>query len=95
MTCGKPCECPTYRDHVASIGFAPSAMPSRTGGAFALENVEREKRWTQDHAAYRRLVADGLQPQTLDGAAELERRASRPVEVEHGLGAPDELRETA
>lgn len=78
---------------LASIRVAPSATPSRAGGSFAAENVAKEKRWTEDHAAYRRLVKNGLQPKVLDGAAELERRATREVEVEHGLGAPQLLAE--
>ena len=78
---------------LATVNLAPSATPSRAGGAFAAENVAKEKRWQTDHAAYRRLVKNGLQPKVLDGAAELEKRATTEVEVEHGLGAPSLLAE--
>lgn len=93
MTCGKPCGCPSYRDHLLSIAVAPSATPSRGGGARAAEVNAMEAKWQQDHAAYRRLVKDGMQPKSLNHAADLERFASSKAEVEHGLGAPKELGE--
>jgi hypothetical protein len=84
-----------YGCKLASFRVAPSATPSRNEGQFAADNVAKEQRWQTDHAAYRRLVKDGMQPHTLDGASELERYARDKVEVEHGLGAPIELGETA
>lgn len=77
----------------AHVAVAPSATPSRRGGDRAAELNAKERQWSTDHAAYRRLVSNGLQPKTLDGAADLERRASTSVEIEHGLGAPKELGE--
>lgn len=74
---------------IASVAIAPSA----TGSEHAAQINDTERRWSKDHAAYKRLVADGLQPKVLDGAAELERRATRDVEITHGLGAPDVVKE--
>lgn len=76
---------------IASINLAPSATPSRRGGAVAAEKNAMGKGWARDHDAYRRLVKNGLQPKVLDGCAELESRASTAVEIEHGLGAPSLL----
>lgn len=67
-----------------SIQFAPSAMPSRGGGARAAEVTATEKRWDRDHAAYRRLVNDGIQPERLDGAGDLEQAAESRREIEMG-----------
>lgn len=91
MSCGKPCACPSYRAHLLSISVAPSATPSRAGGAFARQNVEMEKRWSADHAAYRRMVADGLQPKTLDGAAYVEAHAKNEADVELGMGMSEHV----
>lgn len=67
-----------------SINIAPSATPSRAGGARAAAINATERRWTRDHAAYRSLVADGIQPETLDGVADLAARAESRVEIETG-----------
>lgn len=93
MSCGKPCNCASYRTHLLSISVAPSATPSRGGGATAAIKNETEAGWAKDHAAYRRLVKNGLQPSVLDGAAEMEARASSAAEIEHGLGAPSNYKE--
>jgi hypothetical protein len=56
-------------------------MPTRSGvGAQEAYIGGREK----DIAAYRRLRADGLQPKTTTGAAQLEARADSKWEVETG-----------
>lgn len=80
---------------IACVTVAPSANTSREGGADAAIKNDMERRWSKDHAAYRRLVKDGLQPKTLDGAAALEQRANTRAEVEHGLGAPKEISDAA
>lgn len=59
---------------VAHVAIAPSATPSRRGGQVAATNAATEKRWTAEHAAYKRLVRDGVQPDTLDGADRLEQQ---------------------
>jgi len=43
----------------------------------------KERRLRRDLDAYKRLRQEGLQPQTLTGAADLEARAAHPVDVEH------------
>jgi hypothetical protein len=64
---------------VGSIGFAPSAMPTRSEAS----TVEREtKIMHKDVAAYRRLRKNGLQPKSVKGSARLEARANSKWEVE-------------
>lgn len=82
MSCGKPCGCPSYRDHLLSISVAPSATPSRKGGSQVVEIEARQKRWDRDHAAYRRLRADGLQPRTSDRCGDLEQVATEAHQIE-------------
>lgn len=74
--CGGPCGCESFREHLAGVRFQPSATPSRGGGAHALRTNETEKRWHRDHDAYRRLRADGVQPEHVDGSARLEQEAA-------------------
>lgn len=82
MSCGHPCECPTYREHLLSIGFAASAMPTRRAEAAKINATE--KRWEADMPAYKRLRADGVQPKHIDGASRLEKHADHKLEVEAG-----------
>ncbi len=81
MPCGHGC-CETYREHVASIGFAASAMPTRHAHVAATE--QREKALSRDRAAYKRLRDDGLQPRSVRGADRLEKHADHRLEVESG-----------
>ena len=82
MSCGKPCGCPSYRDHLLSVGVAASAMPSRKGGVIHTE--AREVAFGKDADAYRRLRKDGLQPPHVDGSHRLEAGANHSIEVESG-----------
>jgi hypothetical protein len=82
MACGKPCKCPTYRDHLLSVGFAASAMPTRKGAVAHTEAKERVL--AHDMAAYKRLRRDGLQPKCIDGSRRLEQGAEHAIEVESG-----------
>lgn len=82
MSCGKPCQCPSYRDHLLSVGVAASAMPSRRGDVARTE--ARERVLAKDMSAYKRLRRDGLQPAHVDGSARLEQRATDRLEVETG-----------
>lgn len=70
MACGHPCECPTYRDHVASVSFSGMGMPSRRPEVADIQR--REKALERDAPAYRRLRKDGLQPDHVDGSHKLE-----------------------
>jgi len=64
---------------VASVGFASSAMPTRSeAGRIEKETAVMHK----DVAAYRRLRKNGLQPKSVKGAARLEARADSKWEVE-------------
>ena len=71
MGCGKPCACPSYRDHLLSISVSASAMPSRKPEA-AAKNV-REAQWERDMPAYKRLRKNGIQPTRIEGSADIER----------------------
>lgn len=81
--CGHPCNCRTYREHLLTIGFAASAMPTRKAETAATE--AKEKRWEADIPAYKRLRRNGLQPQGIDGSARLEAKANDTIEVESGV----------
>lgn len=83
MSCGKPCECSTYRDHLLSVSVAAAALPSRRGAVAATEAEERTLR--KDIDAYRRFRRDGLEPTSYIGAAELEKRADERHQIETHL----------
>lgn len=51
---------------IASVGFGAAAMPTRRADTAAI--AAREKRWDRDIPAYRSMRAQGLQPQSVDGA---------------------------
>lgn len=75
---------------IQTIAIAASAMPTRSEAA----RVEKETaKMHKDVAAYKRLRKDGVQPKSVKGAAELERRAGSRWEVETGmnLGGSDKL----
>ncbi|MCP4961105.1 MAG: hypothetical protein GY925_17800 [Actinomycetia bacterium] len=55
-----------------SVGTSASATPTRS--AEVVEIGAREDRWSTDGDAYRRLRKAKLQPDRIDGSAELERR---------------------
>jgi len=59
---------------VKTVAIAPSATPTRAGGAKAAEVNARESRWNKDMPAYKRLRREGVQPERIDGAAGLERK---------------------
>lgn len=80
---------------IAGVQMAPSAMPSRRGGAHAVESNALEAAWSQDMPAYKRLRREGLQPKNVNGSAELERKANTRIEVEHGIHSPPAVAERA
>jgi hypothetical protein len=43
---------------------------------------KRETQLERDRASYKRLRADGIQPAQISGSAELEQRATMPIEFE-------------
>lgn len=65
-----------------NVAIAASSMPTRSEAA----NVEKQTEiMHRDAAAYKRLRKDGVQPKSVKGAAELERRAASRWEVETGM----------
>lgn len=69
-----------FQCKLASVSFAPSAR----GSEQAQSVNAKDRNWSKDHDAYRRLRKGGLQPGQIDGAAQLESRASTQREIEHG-----------
>lgn len=67
---------------IQSISIAASAMPTRSMAASIEKNTEVMHK---DAAAYKRLRKDGVQPKSVKGAAELEKRAASKWEVETGM----------
>lgn len=67
---------------LATVSFAPSAMPTRHPEATAI--VEKDKRWDKDIPAYQRLRRSGVTPPRIDGSADLEARATTRAEVKLG-----------
>jgi len=67
---------------VGSVGFASSAMPTRSeAGRIEKDTAVMHK----DVAAYRRLRKNGLQPKSVKNAAILEKTAESKWEVETGM----------
>lgn len=64
--------------------IASSAVPTRSRSARAIEINTTEKQWDKDIPAYKRLRANGYQPAHIDGAADMEARASTRFEIESG-----------
>lgn len=65
---------------VAGISFGANSTTSR--GAKVAEINQTAKNWDKDMPAYKRLRKNGLQPRSVDGAAEVERRATTEAQVE-------------
>lgn len=81
MPCSRGC-CGTQAEHYRSIGFAPSATPTRNPEAKRIS--EKERRWNRDMDAYQRIRRQGLQPQRIDGCAQLEKHAETQQEIDMG-----------
>ena len=90
-TCGKPCSCPSYRDHLRSISVSAQATPSRDRSRETVEAHAREKKWNKDMPAYRRLRDEGLQPPHIDGADKLEATATDKIEITAGKSLGNHL----
>lgn len=67
-----------FKEKLRSISFA-----SVSGGARELH--DRDRRWDKDMGAYSRLRKDGVQPNQIDGSADLETKATDDVEITYGL----------
>ena len=62
------------------------ANTTTSRGAQVAEVNERAKRWDKDMPAYKRLRQQGYQPRSIDGSAEVERKARHDWQVNTGLG---------
>ena len=72
---------------IAHVNMAPSATPTRGGGAQAAHVDALERQWDKDLPAYARLRKDGYQPERIDGSHHLEAVATSKAQIESPLGA--------
>ena len=79
MPCAKGC-CETQRDHYLSVQLAPAAMPTRQDVRYSSTD-QLEKNWQRDIPAYKELVKQGIQPEQVDGCADLAARATTAQEI--------------
>ena len=56
-----------------------------TRGQRVAEVNSTERGWQKDMPAYKRLRQNGLQPQRIDGCAEIEKKAKHEWQVETGI----------
>lgn len=61
------------------------ANTTTTRGQRVAEVNTTEKNWNRDMPAYKRLRQNGLQPKSIDGAANLEQKAKHEWQVETGI----------
>jgi len=73
---------------VAGVRIGANTTTSR--GASVGEANAREKRWSKDMPAYKRLRQQGLQPRQIDGSAILEKHATERWQIEGAPVAPNE-----
>lgn len=68
------------------ISHVRTGMNSTTTRGAKVESINQtERSWNVDMPAYKRLRADGLQPKSIDGAAEVEKKAKESWQVESGI----------
>ena len=85
MTCN--CwKCKEGRPCIRTVTIAAAATPSRRPQA--VKYSTRDKQWEKDHAAYRRLRKQGIQPGGLDNCAQMETMARTRYEIEAGVCMP-------
>lgn len=68
---------------IAGVSFSSASMPSRKHDSNRIEATERQ--WSKDMDAYKRLKQDGLQPMQIDGAREIEQKATDVSQVVTGI----------
>lgn len=79
-----------YLCKLRSVSITPAATPTRRDVRYKATD-DLEKGWQKDLPAYKTLVKDGLQPDTVDGAHELMMRAETKTEIEEGtIHTPEE-----
>lgn len=67
-------------------GVRMGANTTTTKGAEVASVNDRAKRWDKDMPAYKRLRQQGYQPRSIDGSAEVERKAVHDWQINTGLG---------
>lgn len=67
---------------IRTVAVSATAMPSRGGNRHVANSEQMERNWSKDHAAYRRMKKEGLEPKVLDGADHLEAVAKTPAQIE-------------
>lgn len=55
-----------------SVSISPAATPTRADNRYRATD-DLEKQWNRDLPAYKRMVDAGIQPDTVDGAYEMEK----------------------
>lgn len=65
---------------VAGISFGANSTTTR--GAEVAATNQTAKNWDKDMPAYKRLRKEGLHPRSIDGAAEVEKKATERWQVE-------------
>ena len=68
---------------ISSVSMDSSCTPNRRKDAARINQTEA--RWHKDMDAYKRLRKDGLQPKTIDGSANVEKKAEHAYQVETGF----------
>lgn len=68
---------------IASVSMDSSCTPNRRKDAARINQTEA--RWHKDMDAYKRLRKDGLQPKSIDGSANVEKKADHAYQVETGF----------
>jgi hypothetical protein len=69
-------------------------MPSRRDGAHCLTAKQGDKRLGQNLESYHRMAKAGLNPKSLENAAQIERTCESAVEVAMGTSAVDLAKRT-
>lgn len=69
---------------IAGIRMGSNSTTTRGQEVEKTNKVERS--WQKDMPAYKRLRKDGIQPKRIDGAADVEKKATEKWQVETGLG---------
>lgn len=82
MACARGC-CATQLDHYRSIRLSAEATPTKRSKRYE-EITQREKNWEKDIPAAKRLFKQGVEIKSVDGAAEMEAKATTKLEMESG-----------
>lgn len=69
-------------------GVRMGSNSTTTRGARVEEVKQRDKQWSRDMPAYKRLRSQGLQPRQIDGSATLEKHANERWQIEGAPVAP-------